>query len=244
MYTVAFDVSGHTLDLGVFRPFYRSRFADQYGLDSSQPQTFKCSSQEMATVIDSIATLPNVTDGGVDLGGTFSLSFSVVEAGVTKVFESVLDTTDSRLLFGRLLGGLPSNAVGRDAITQFACSLGLLPGPTVTDVSSRLSIVTRGFRKDRPTGRYVGRVRITNTSGQPIASPVILAFFPGENITLVGASGSTCAVFPHGAPFVTLPVGAALAPSQHIDVILHFDNPDDDRIVLNGQRVYAGQGFH
>ena len=69
-------------------------------------------------------------------------------------------------------------------------------------------------------------------------------FNPGENVTVVGASGITCALFPYGSPYLTIPVGATLAPGKHVDVVLTFDNPDDDRIVLNSQRIYSGSGFH
>jgi hypothetical protein len=86
-------------------------------------------------------------------------------------------------------------------------------------------------------------VRVTNTGGQSIAGPMIIAFRPPEGVTLSSAAGYTCAVWPHGAPYLSLPVGTALAAGQHVDVVLRFDNPDDSPIVLMGQKVYAGSGF-
>lgn len=243
MYTLAYAATGHTPDLSVFGPFYRSEFQRGYTTDFNRPQTFSASTQELAALIDSIGTLPGVTDGGVDIGGALSFALSVVKSGTTKVFESVLDTTNSRLLFGRMLGSLSANSSGSNAATRFACSLGLLPGPTAADVTSEVSIVARGFRKNRATGHYVGKVRVTNTGGQSIPAPIILAFRPGENIALLSRSGITCALFPPGAPFQTLPVVGSLAPGQHVDATLQFDDPDGVPIELFSHRVYAGPGF-
>jgi len=242
-YTLAFDTFGHTLDISVFRPFYRAEFVGGYTMDFSSPKAFKASTSQLAALIDSVSQVPSITDGGVDPSGALSFSMSVVKSGVTKVFESVLDTTDSRLLFGRMLGALATNQDGAAAVTKFACFLGLLPGPTIADMTPSVSLVTRGFRKDRASGQYVGKVRVTNTGAQALSAPVLLAFQPGENITVVNGGGFTCAAFP-SSPYVVLPVGTALAPGQHVDMVLRFNNPDDDRIVLSAQRVYAGPGFH
>ena len=241
-YSAAFNATGHAIDLSVFRPFYRSQFMGGYSLDTIHPQTFSATAPELAALIDSIGALPGVTDGGVDTGGGLSLSFSVVKGGTAKVFESIIDTTNSRLVFGRMLGALATNSAGKAVITDFACSLGLLPGPKQAEVTAQVSVVVRGFRKDRATGQYAAKVRITN-NGSAIQAPVILAFRPDENITLVGGSGLTCALSPPGAPYVGLPVKGTLGSGLHVDVVLHFDNPDGSPIVLNFPHVYAGPGF-
>jgi hypothetical protein len=243
-YVLAFTTSTSTLDLSVFRAFYRPQFLQDYGLDSGRPASFVASPQELGAMIDSVGTIASITDGGVDSPPSLSFAMSVVKDDTVKVFESILDTTDSRLLFGRLLGALGGNPAGTQALALYACSRGVLPGPSAMDVTSRVAVVARGFRKDRAHGQYAGKVRLTNTSGEAIPAPMVLAFDPGENITLVASSGQTCAVWPYGVPYIEIPVGAALAPGAHVDVVLRFDNPDDSPIDFSVYRLYAGPGFH
>src|SRR5262249_39164352 len=137
LYTLAFAANGHPIDLTVFRPFYRTAYV--YASDYSTPQTFAAATQELASVIDSIATLPTVTDGGVDTDGGLSFALSVVKNGSTKVFESVIDTTDTRLLLWKLLSALSSNSSAADQIASFDCALGLPPGSTAVDVTGVVS---------------------------------------------------------------------------------------------------------
>jgi hypothetical protein len=238
---VAFKTSGGTLDLGVFRPFYRAQFMGGYTLDLNHPEVFSATAGEFVALIDSVATLSGVTDGGVDPGGGLSFSLSVVEGNTTRVFESIIDATNSCLLLGKMLEALATNQVGRSTIEHFACSLGLLPGPTPIDMTSAVSIDSRGFRKDRASGQYVGHVRVTNIGVEDIGGPIILTFRPGENITLVGGSGFTCALWPPGAPY--LEFARPIAHGQHLDVVLRFENPDESPIALSSPRVYAGRGF-
>ena len=195
-------------------------------------------------MIESVGAVPSIADGGVDSNPGLSFAMSVVKGDTVRVFESMLDTTDARLLFGRLLGALASNAAGAKQVVLYACSRGLLPGPTATDVTAQVSVVTRGFRKDRAHGQYVGKVRLTNTGVLAIPAPVVVAFFPGENITLVGSSGRTCGVWPYGVPYIEIPVGGALAPGAHVGAVLRFENPDDAPISFAPYRIYAGPGFH
>ena len=93
MYVLTFAAVGHTPDVSVFRPFYRSQFPHGYTLDLNHPQTFSASTAELAATIESVAALPEVTDGNVDTDGFLSFSLSVVKNGTPKVFEAVIDTT-------------------------------------------------------------------------------------------------------------------------------------------------------
>ena len=78
---------------------------------------------------------------------------------------------------------------------------------------------------------------------QAIAAPLMFVFSPPENIKAVGASGTTCMIDPGGSPFLTLPVGAALAAGAQVDVKLRLSDPDGDPIPLLYPRVFAGPGF-
>ena len=194
-------------------------------------------------MIDSVGSISEVVDGGVDAGGYFSFALSNVVEGKAKVFESVVSPATGKLLFGRLLGAFATNDSAGRALTDKACEFGMLPGGPPNDASSQVTISLRGFRKDRRTGQYVGRVRITNTSQTTIAAPIIFVFRPPANIDAVGPAGLTCLIDPSGAPYVTVPAGSGLGPGQHSDVLLRFDNPDGEAIVLSNQRVFSGPGF-
>ncbi len=172
-----------------------------------------------------------------------SFALSAVVDGSQRVFETVIDTAGERLLFAKMVPAFAGNATGSAEVVHFACVLGFLPGPPATDVTSQVSIRARGFRKNRRSEEYAGSVRITNTGGKPLDAPMMLVFRPGENITLVSGDGFTCAVEPSGAPFRLLPVGSGLGPGQHVDIVLRFQNPDDDPIQLYAARVFAGPGF-
>src|SRR6266571_6404770 len=138
LYTLAFAVTAHPVDLSVFQPFYRAAFQYKYGGDISQARTFDVSTQEVAALIDSVASQPEITDGGVH--GYLSFSLSVVKDGTTKAFETIMDTTGSRLLFGKMMNVFAENQGARGAVTSYACALGLLPGPSMTDVTGQVSI--------------------------------------------------------------------------------------------------------
>ena len=238
--SLGFAGSGQAFDVTVFAPFHRAGFESSYGGDY-RPHSFAVSTAETAALIDSIAALPTVTDGGVN--GHLSFALSVIKDGATKVFESLIDTTGGRLLFGEMLAALAGNGAATQAVTEYACMFGLLPGPLANDVTGQVAIRVRGFRRDRATGHYVGKVRVTNMSGQGIDAPLIFVFRPAEGITSELASGFTCALRPRGAPYFELPTGSTLGPGQHVEIALRFSNPDGDTIELLNPRVFAGPGF-
>src|SRR6266849_2458712 len=61
--TVAFTSPFNTLDLTQFVPFRRPGI--NYSNDDSGVQTFTATPEELKAVIDNVATLPNITAGGV-----------------------------------------------------------------------------------------------------------------------------------------------------------------------------------
>ena len=238
--TLAFCVLDHPLDLAVFRPFYREELRYQYGGDQSKAFWFHVTPAQMQALLDRIAPLPPVVDGGVH--GYLSFSLSVMKGGRPRVFETVLDTTGTRLLFERLFEAFARNGHAIEMVTQHACMLGFLPGPFPRDVSSQVSIQPQSFERD-VTGLFSGRVRISNTSDQPIALPIYFVFRPPENMDVVGSSGFTCKLWPSGAPYVTLPVTRPLRPGQSLSLLLRFDNPDGDPVEILFPHLYSGPGF-
>lgn len=91
---------------------------------------------------------------------------------------------------------------------------------SVTDVSASARIVLGGLVPDRFSGKYSGRINITNTSGKALSGPLhlVLGGLP-NGVTLDNRSGVR-----GGAPFVTLPQGA-IAPGATVTVTATFSNP-------------------
>jgi hypothetical protein len=232
--------SEYAASIGVFQPYYRTEFPGRYGNDLRNPQVATITVPEAAALIDSLRTIPTVVDGGIH--GYLSLALSVVKDDSTHVFEAVIDTTVTAIALGKMMAVLTGNASAKNVLGVVGCHLGALPGPPMAEVTDDVTISMRGFRKRRDTENYVGRVRITNTSGATIIGPIVLVFWPGENITLTSASGTACAIEPSGAPYQVVSL-SNLGPGQHADATLQFANPDEDAIDLRARRVYAGDGF-
>lgn len=104
----------------------------------------------------------------------------------------------------------------------------------VQDVSARVSVFSSGLVLNRVTRTYNGTIRITNTSGQPIAGPLHVALdqlTPG--VTLANAADRF-----QDLPYVTATV-ASLAPGQTATVAVQFSNPAGARIGY-AVRTFAG----
>src|SRR5438132_2800305 len=141
-------------------------------------------------MIDSVATLPDVTDGNADTGG--ALSFALLNtAGGTKVFETVVNTANGQALFGKLLQVFGPNATARNALRDFGCGLGVLPHSAPANVTSTM-MTTNGLRLDRVSNQYVGKVRVTNTSGSAISAPVVLTMRANGDMSVAEANGRAC----------------------------------------------------
>jgi hypothetical protein len=236
--TVALTANGHTPNLTLFVPFQRPGF--DYSNDTAAPESLTASVQELDAMLDGVATLPGVTDGGVDAAG--DLSFALLNtAGGTQAFEAILDTTNAALLFAQMRGALGANISADRGLRELACTLDLLPGTPPPEVSSSVTFALTGFRLERATGEMVGVVKVTNITGTPLAGPLTLVVIPTENVELIGESGRTCRIEPGGQTFVVLGGGATLAPSATVQQVLRFSNPDLDAIAPE-LHLHSGPG--
>ena len=88
------------------------------------------------------------------------------------------------------------------------------------DVSASVQMTQQGATLNRSTGKYVGSVTVTNTSGAALAGPLQLKLNAlTAGITLDNASGTDA-----GAPYVTIAGG--LAAGASVNVPLTFTNPN------------------
>ena len=106
--------------------------------------------------------------------------------------------------------------------------------PAFTDVTGSVKIVPGALGYNRVTGKFVGSVSFTNTSGAALSGPLqyVLQGLPA-GVTLDNRSGDF-----NGAPYVTLP-GAALAPGATVTVSLTFTNPSKTNVTFTS-KLYSG----
>ena len=231
LHSVTFTSTVNTLDVSKLVPFRRSGFS----YTSGPGVTFKATPQELKAMIDNVATLPNVTAGGVAVSRR--VSFTLVNQG--KGFEAIVNKADGAALFEKLRESFANNKEALLALNTLACPLGLTESGTPTDVGASASVDFSGIRLVRSTGRFVGTATVKNNSANTFAAPVSVVVIAKNNVELANADGTTCFASPIGAPFVNLP--GALAPGQSASVTVEFRNPDR-LAVAPTTKVLAGAG--
>jgi len=240
VHTIAFAVPNNPMHLASFAPFQRSGF--DYTNDQIAQKSFSVSAQELKALIDSVGTLSAITSGTADPIGAVSFALLDTVSGTTKVFESIPSTADARTLFATMLEVLGNNATASFKLTAFGCACASLPTTPPTSVDSHVSAVLSGLRADRSTkGRYVGQVKVTNTSGSPIAAPIRLVVKVIGPATVVGASGGTCNTPNYSAPYFNVSPVTALAPGASLNLKLQFMNPSADKLDVE-LHVLSGPG--
>jgi len=121
--TVAFTATGNSLRVDLFKPFHRPGF--EYSNDSKGVQSFTGSPEELKVMIDLIATLPNVTAGGV--ASQPYVSFAMLyTAGGKKGFDATLNKADALALFGKLRIAFKNNAAASKKLESMAGALAVL----------------------------------------------------------------------------------------------------------------------
>ena len=237
--SLAFTSSFNTLDLSKFIPFRRPNIS--YSNDDSKVITFVASPEELKAVIDNVATLPNVTAGGVATE-TF-LSFGLLNSsGGTKGFESVMNQSDGSALFSKLRLSLQGNNNGLRRVSEMACRLSLLEPERPSDVSAKVNVSFTGVRLNRSTGHLVGTATVKNTSSEGIVGPISLVLDFQGSVDLLNDDGTTCGTSPQGREFINLAIsGNVLPPGSSVQVQLEYSSPDQQPIKPTA-KVLAGPG--
>lgn len=238
--TMALTTTGGTVDLSPFDPFYRPGF--QYDGDEFPAPTLTVSAAELVVMLDSVATLPGVTDGNIDSLGYLSFGITAVVGGQPESFEAILNKANATDLFTKLLQATLSNVEVSERIARHACMLGALRSPKTIIVDDKVEVTLRGFRRIRGTKEFVGRVRVKNISGSNVATPLVVSLEPGMDMKILNPSGFTCHVQPGGVPFIRLPATSALAPGQSTDAVVRLLNPGLHRVRLDFARAFVDSG--
>jgi hypothetical protein len=119
---------------------------------------------------------------------------------------------------------------------------------TVTDVTSAVAVTRSGFRKDPATGEYTQQITLTNTSPQPIASPLNLVLSNLDPaIDLRNSELSvryTRNIAPVDSPYYSVELGAhnVLLPGEQIYFTARFRNPQNIPITYD-YRAFVGSNL-
>jgi hypothetical protein len=115
----------------------------------------------------------------------------------------------------------------------------------VTDVSAAVAVTRGGFRKDPATGEYTQQLTLTNTSPQPIASPLKLVLSNLDPAIDLRDSELTVRytdnIEPVESPYYSVKLGAhnVLLPSEQVYFTARFRNPQNIPITYDYQ-VFVG----
>jgi hypothetical protein len=237
--TLGMTTTGATVDLSGFLPYYRT---DLRYVEDATPMSLTVSPVELKALVDSVATLPEVTDGGVDSAGVLSFGIYCLVDGQPRCFESVVEGGNGRHLFTKILAALEGNDETVGQLSRHACMLGMLQGPTPIVVDDRVTIALRGFRRQRGTDEFVGKVRLTNTSTTALDVPLAVALGPPLGMKVLNPSGFTCYIQPGGMAFVRFPAASPVGPGSSTEVVVRLLNPDHERVQMEFVRAFVDSG--
>ncbi len=168
--------------------------------------------------------------------GTVTVNLSASDAGSAATTYYSVDGGATRTGTSVALAGVGTHTVSYwsvDAAGNAEPSQSLTVNIGPIDVSTSVQLTRQGATLNRVTGKYVGGVTITNTSGAVLGGPLQLRLdgLTG-GITLDNASGGT-----DSGPYVTL--SSALNPGASVTVPLTFSNPNRALITYT-PRLYRG----
>jgi len=233
--------------LSEFTPYRRPNYF--YVNDDVQAiWSFSAPATSVAAFVDSVATLPSVTDGNVDSLG--ALSFMLFNsAGVTGPcgFESILDQANGAAVFLKLRQVFGADSSVLTTLNRWGCENDLLPANTATDVSGSVTVrldpcqLKPGSEDFETAPVFTMKAHVKNVSSRTLPAPLSLIPVPSGQVEFENPDGHTCRLIPWGLGYVNLPVGSGLRPGKSVEVTLSFSNGALEEFHLS-PKVYSGPG--
>jgi len=213
---------GNVFNLANFIPFRRPQIF--YASDEIALNTLNASTTSLKNAITEVATLSNVTAGGVATAPY--LSFAIWNSiGGVKAFEAVVNIEDAIALYQALRKAFMAEGPLLRSLNQQACYVAAHEPGVPVDVSSSTNVVLSGVRLNRATGRFVGTAQVRNISTSSISGPLSLVLGLQGRVRLFNAVGQTCATSPEGQDFINLQLtGSALRKFHHITGIWRWSS--------------------
>lgn len=232
---LVFRSQGTPLDIG---PTLRCNRATQNYDADFEAVSVQVDSGRVRTLLDSLATVTAIASNAVDsLSAFLSVSIIDVAGDTSRVSESIVGFEVAYDLVGMLENVLATHDSAATALSEFACVAGIGRPSSADDRSDKVEVSLRGFRLRRSDGRYVGHLRVTNTSAMSLTGPMIVALQFTGSVRTTNADGFTsCSASPPSAPYFTIP-GASLSPGAAVTVPVIVENPNRESIDLSLSRV-------
>ncbi len=186
-----------------------------HGADTTAPETV---TDAPAGPVNKDTT---VTLSATDVGSGVQATYYTVDGGTRQSGKSVLFSTEGS-------HALVYWSVDWAGNVEQSHSLTVKVAPT--DVTASVKLTQQGATLNRSTGKYVGGVTITNTSGTTLSGPLQLRLNNLSNGLVLDNATATDA---SGAPYVTLASG--LAPGASTTVNLTFSNPNRALVTYTAQ---------
>lgn len=116
-----------------------------------------------------------------------------------------------------------SDANRPERISDHDMPVGYFVFTTATNLTGQVSYFSSGLSLSPVTRTYNGTITVTNTSANTITGPLnlVLNNLTG-GVTLANATGTW-----NGAPYITINVGAGLAPGASVSTPVRFSNPSN-----------------
>jgi hypothetical protein len=238
--TVVLRKQGSAVDIGP-SAFCRKSGID-YLRDAGDLVTCSLTGAEMQGVLDSLATIPDLTDGGRDRFDYVSVSIIDANGTASRVFDSVVEDSIAGVALKKIRQGLAANDSATSVLSALACQIGVgITSPGI-DVTNQVVVKLSGVRYRRSDGRYLVKVKIQNTSSNTIAGPAVLALRLHGSATVVSPDGFLgCRANPAGAPFRRFLSGSStLAPNASAEFEVQVANPLQQKIRPLRLRVVRG----
>ena len=230
-------------DTTAFKNFQRVGFSYLSDMkNASQPlRQFNASSGGISSLIDSIATMPDVTDGDVDPNAKLAVSlFTPTDTGGMRGFEAMVNRDTGIQLLSKMNSVATETGAG-PVMGGLACVLGMTSPVEPTDVTSQVRVTTGPMHLDHIHGRFTTTIHVDNISATPIPAPVSVILNEGSRVVLQHPSGYTCHLGTPGPTYFDLDVGAALNPGETATLTLTIAENDFPKLELS-PRVVSGPG--
>ena|GEM_PF-2136080 len=230
-------------DTTAFKNFQRTGFSYLSDVkNASQPlRLFNVSSGGISSVLDSIATMPDVIDGNVDPEAKLSISMFVrTNTGGTRGFEAMVNRETGAQLLSKISDAVTEAGAG-SVVSDLACVLGMTSPLEPTDVTSQVRVTTGPMHLDHLHSRFTTTVQVDNTSGSPIPTPVSVILNEGSRVVLQNPTGYTCRLGNPGPTYFDLNVGTAFEPGETAMLTLTIAQNDLPKLQLT-PRVVSGPG--
>jgi hypothetical protein len=233
--SLVFRATGTSLD--VRAAVFCKKTGIDYTADALTMKGVQLDSSTVRGLLEALNSVPAIAASQIDSLPYLSVSIiDAAEAG-SRVAESIVDYATAVDVFDAVEAVLSVSDSATVGLADFACFLHIARPSGNEDLSDQASVSLAGFRLRRSDGRYVGQLRVKNTSGTSLTGALIVALRLEGSVRVTNPDGVTsCSADPPAAAYFELPE-TGLLPGATVAIPVVLDNPHRERIRLALSRV-------